>query len=398
MVVSGHIECATCDHRYFVRIGMGSENYQIHSFDCRDCTLPITVGLRKVGDRGRIEGEENVQILDGNFKEATVMNLHASFSFDATTIHDRYAFPSILFAQKVHPFARVVSESKFQDLALLFEVPNCKNLWGLVRNGLTLAKQGKNDQKLQRLLEDYRQQREKCAGRTVIANTADLIHNFFDAMFYPRFEVLAKPVRAQIAQLRASKLTEVERFLSYYRTNHWEESYARNTSLFTDYFRAFTEFSQMLTFARIDDQNVSGKLVGSRNFEHTKLFYGQAFEVLTSGFVFLACVNNMLSGRPFDEFQQMTLKKYIHDVDKANRAKPFKNQPEFFRFAEHLESALRNGSHHASIWRDGETVFYRSGGSGAQRDMPYANYLHLCNELVISCATLFVLEYELMVP
>lgn len=377
---------------------MGSENYQVHSFDCRGCALPIAVGLRKVGDGGRIEGEENVRILDGNFEEATVMNLHASFSFEATTIHDRYAFPSILFVQKVHPFVRAVSDSKFQDLALLFEVPNCQNLWGLVRNSLTLAKQGANDRKLQRLFDDYRRQRERCVGFTEISNTADLAHNFFDAMFYPRFEALAKPVSALISQLRETKLTEVERFLSYYKANHWEESYARNISLFSDYFRAYTEFSQMLTFARIDDQNVSGKLVGSKNFEHTKLFYGQAFEVLTSGFIFLACLNNMLSGRPFDEFQQMTLNKYVHDVEKAKRANPFKDQPDLFRFAEHLDSALRNGSHHASIWRDGETVFYRSGGTGAQRDIPYAIYLHLCNELAISCAALFVLEYELMAP
>ncbi len=51
----------------------------------------------------------------------------------------------------------------------------------------------------------------------------------------------------------------------------------------------------MLTHARINDQDVSAKLVGSKNFEHTKLFYGQAFETLTSGFVFLACLNNILN-------------------------------------------------------------------------------------------------------
>lgn len=396
MVVSGYVECATCHHRYLARVGMGSETYQIHSFDCRGCSLPITIGLRKLDGGGRIEGEENVRILGRDVEEATVMNLHASFSFDEATIHDRYAFPSILFAQKVHPFVRVIPDSRVQDLALLFEVPNCQQLWGLVRNALALAKHGANDRKLGRLLEDYRRQREKCVGRTTISRATDLIRNFFDAMFYPRFELLVRPVGEHIAQLRASASTEFARFISYYRANHWEESYARNISLFTDYFRAFTEFSQMLTYARIDDQDVSRKLVGSKNFEHTKLFYGQAFEVLTSGFVFLACVNNMLCGRPFDEFQQMTLSKYVHDVEKSKRANPFKDQADLFRFAEHLDSSLRNGSHHASIWRDGETVFYRSGGTGAQRDMPYAVYLHLCNELVISCAALFVLEYELM--
>lgn len=396
MVVSGYIECAACHHRYLARIGMGSETYQVHNFDCRNCTLPITIGLRKVAHGGRIEGEENARILQGASAEATVMNLHASFSFDAATIHDRYAFPSILFTQKILPFVRQTPNSKVQDLALLFEVPNSRQLWGVVRNALTLAKHDANDRKLVRLMEDYRRQREKCVGYVAVSNPRELIHNFFDAMFYPRFGALIEPARALISKLETSAPSELEHLVSYYKANHWEESYSRNISLLSDYFRAFTELSQMLTHARINDQDVSAKLVGSKNFEHTKLFYGQAFETLTSGFVFLACLNNILSGRPFDQFQHMTLKKYVHDIEKAKRANPFKDQPELSRFAEHLDSSLRNGSHHASIWRDGETVFYRSGGTGAQRNMPYAEYLHLCNELAISCTALFVLEYELM--
>ena len=148
--------------------------------------------------------------------------------------------------------------------------------------------------------------------------------------------------------------------------------------------------------ARIEDEDVDDKIVGSKSFEDTKLYYGQAYETLTSSFTSIASLNNILNDRKFDEFQQMTLNKYISDVEKAKRANPFKDTPEFYAFAQDLDSSLRNGSHHASIWRDGEKVFHRSGGTGAKRDITYSKYLHLCNKLTISLAAIWLLERSIV--
>jgi len=88
----------------------------------------------------------------------------------------------------------------------------------------------------------------------------------------------------------------------------------------------------------------------------------------------------------------MTLNKYIKDVEKAKRGNPFNDTAELAVFSEDLDSALRNGSHHASIWRDGEVVMFRSGGSGAQREMSFSRYMHICNKLTIALAALFLIE------
>ena len=151
----------------------------------------------------------------------------------------------------------------------------------------------------------------------------------------------------------------------------------------------------MVVHSRIGDEDVDNKIVGSKSFESVKLYYGQAYESLTSFFVVFACLNNVYLGRAYDQFQSMTLTKYIKDVSKEKKANPFEKTQPFYSFADGLDSRLRNGSHHASIWRDGEKVFYRSGGTGAQRDMPYSRYLHLCNKLTISLAALFIIEVEL---
>ena len=166
-------------------------------------------------------------------------------------------------------------------------------------------------------------------------------------------------------------------------------------SIFSDYFKIYNQLSQMVVHSRIGDEDVDDKIVGSKSFENVKLYYGQAYESITSFFVTFACLNNILMGRSYDKFQSMTLSKYIKDVSKEKKANPFELTQPFYAFTDGLDSTLRNGSHHASIWRDGEKILYRSGGTGAQREIAYSRYLHLCNKLTISLAALFIIELEL---
>ena len=394
MVVSGPVQCATCAHNYLVRIGIGSESYQEHSFDCVQCTLPISLALRKVNGGGQIEVEENGRVLDEVTSDATVINLHGSFAFDAATIHDRMAFPSLLYMQVIHPHVRSASNKKFQDVALLFDVPNTRGLWGMVRGALSLEAAGSKEDKVDRLVEHYQRQRQKYLPDLRVSNTHDLVFNFFDSIFYPRFENLFNPIRTCLSSAERLNPEHHAHLVDYYRAELWPEVLQQNLSLFTDYFRLFTEFSQMLVHARLNDPAVAAKIVGSKHFERTKLFYGQAFETLTAGFTILACMNNILDGRQFDQFGDMTLKQYRRDVSKARRKEAFRKRPELYALAEHGDSTLRNGSHHASIWRDGELIGYRSGGTGERREMPYSQYLHLCNQLSIACAVQLVLGHE----
>ena len=138
--------------------------------------------------------------------------------------------------------------------------------------------------------------------------------------------------------------------------------------------------------------NVDDLIVSSNGFEQIKLYYGDAYEALTSNMTIIACLNNIMDGREFDEFKSMKLSKYL-EINKANKSNPFKLTPIFSVFAENdIESSIRNGSHHASIWRDGEKIMYRSGGTGAEHNIPYTRYLDYCNKLTIKLAALFIIE------
>jgi hypothetical protein len=391
VVIRGFGRCETCDSNYMLRAGIGVENFQLHTFDCLECELPIIVAVRARAPQAHFEAEENFSLCSEIKVGYTVINLHPNFAFKKDTIHESDSFPSIEYVLKIMPYLRIL-EGKHQDAALQFDVPNAKNLWSTVKNILTLENKHEKEKALNKKIQNYEIQRKKYFPSTSTKKPDEVVFNFFDSLFYPRINELLEPAKHFAESVKHSDPNEYNNFISYYKHNLEEEQKNKYISSFSDYFRIHTNFSQMMVHARLNDNDVDDRIVGSKFFDEIKLYYGQVYETLTSAFVTLACLNNIKSGRKFDQFNSMTLSKYIKDVDKSKRADPFSQVPELTIFAEDLDSALRNGSHHASIWREGEKIMFRSGGTGQERDITYARYLHLCNKVTIALAAMWLLD------
>ena len=400
-VLRGYAQCETCGENYILRAGIGTEKIQPHTFDCKSCGIPISVIVRANPANAHFEPEENVLIEDSEGENATVVNLHPFFAFNSEEIHDSRAFPSLLYGLKISPYLRVIPNQNFlgipiQSIALQFSVPNASNLWTTVKNIFLLQEEKRHTKKIITAIEYYEKQRQKYFVETKVSSAKDVAFNFFDSLFYPRFEKLLDPALELIYSIKRDHPQEFSYFFEFYFNNLREQHLRQFLSIFSDYFKIYNQLSQIIVHSRIDDEDVDDKIVGSKSFEIVKLYYGQAYESLTSFFVIFSCLNNILLGRSYDQFQSsMTLNKYMKDVSKENKANPFKQTQSFYTFTDGLDSTLRNGSHHASIWRKGEKIFYRSGGTGAQREIAYSRYLHLCNKLTISLAALFIIEIEL---
>jgi hypothetical protein len=298
------------------------------------------------------------------------------------------------------PYLRLVPEETYrsiitQDIALQFDVPNASNLWTTVKNIFLLKDGVGQDKNIKKAIDYYEKQRKKYFSETRTSTPKEVATNFFDSLFYPRFDQLSQPAIKLIYSIKDEHPEEFAKFLQFYLDNLEAQHLRQYLSIFSDYFKLYNQLSQIVLHSRIGEEDVDDKIVGSKSFENVKLYYGQAYESITSFFVVFACLNNIYLGRSYDQFQTMMLNKYMKDVSKEKRAKPFEQTKQFYSFTDGLDSTLRNGSHHASIWRDGEKIFYRSGGSGAQREIAYSRYLHLCNKLTISLAALFIVELEL---
>ncbi len=397
MITTNYVCCKTCGEKYFLRVGVGLEKYQVHSFDCSSCSLPISIAIRVLEPpNAQFEGVENVVFLEQHSEEdSIIINLHPFFPFAQNEIHDRFVFTSLLYVEKIRPYLRLIPHSKFQDVERQFNIPNAKNLWNTtVKNLLLLENNNGKRKNINKLINSYEKQRKIYIPDTQVFSVKDVALNFFDNLFYPRFNDISEPAMNLILSVRKNNSDEFKKFLSFYLANIKQQHLRQYLQTFSDYFKIYTHLSQIVVCARISEEEVDDKIIGSKSFEDVRLYYGQVYEALTSFFVIFACLNNIYCGRAYDQFETMKLNQYTK-INKNNKAKPFMNLKPFATFTDGLDSTLRNGICHASICRDGENVFYKSGGTGKQREMPFSRYLHLCNKLTISLAAMFKIELEL---
>ncbi|WP_421323655.1 hypothetical protein [Aeromonas sp. 604176] len=389
MIVREYIKCLICDTPYCLRVGVGYDPYQRHFFDCINCELPIGIAVRANPPYAHVETVENCIITKDN--EGIVYNLHPNFSFEQNKLHDPQFFASLESFSIIQKHIRF-REGKFQDISVQFDVINAPALWNNLKSIIKLDSKKTNEEALKKQLEAYSKKRSLYGDNSTISNKHDAAINFIDSLFYPRVNEISKPIIEKIATLEEHP--DYARFITFYKEHLLSENQERYLSTLTDYFKYRDNFGQLIYHARVNNDDIKDRVIGSKNLDEIKLFYGQAYETLTSHFTIFACINNMLDGRRFDEFKMMPLKKYM-SLDKARRHECFENKEFFKPFIEGLDSTLRNGTHHASVWRDGEIIYFRTGGTGAERSISYSEYIHICNKLTISISALFIIELEL---
>lgn len=394
MVIRDYCRCKVCGAVLCIRAGVGLESRCEHQFDCPTCYSPITLFVC-IGEppTAWIEYQENSERAEEK-ESAMVINLHPSIAFDSADYHSPMVFASMKLMDLAGPHMRVSATSRTRDVAQDFELPETKQLWEIVRNLLRLYQNGDPANVITSQIGRYQKLRQTYHEWFHCSTIFKCIASFFDDSMFPAVGNLRQPLRVFISNLRMKDSAELQRFQAYYRAQIEKENLSRYLSLFDDYFSNFDQFRQLYVHARVGDDDVDDLIVGGKSFEKVKLFYGQAYETLTSSYVTLACLNNINQGRSFDVFQSMALAKYIKDLEKSKKSNAFSGEPCLANFSQWDDSALRNGSHHASIVRDGETVKYRSGGTGVEREITYARYLHLCNCMAIACAALLLVELQ----
>lgn len=151
MVIRGWGQCQTCDAYHTLRTGVGIEHYQEHYFDCVVCGSPITIAVKTDPPRAWYEAEDNFTITSGGPTTSHLVNLHPNFAFRISDYHSDKVFVSLEYTMKIVPLAKTTTGRFKNDIAAVFDVPNAKHIWSLVKRVITFTRKQNSDKKIQRL-------------------------------------------------------------------------------------------------------------------------------------------------------------------------------------------------------------------------------------------------------
>lgn len=391
MIVRHSIKCGTCECPHTLRIQVGHESYQEHTFQCHECEEEIVVGMKCDQSYGSIEIIE-VNNCQGDAKEGVIINLSSEFPIPKKDLHRDLVFPTLDHMDEIAKaqeslgvnYPMLSSLDEYQES--LKKHKSVNDMWLSLKKGWSLTAKGKL-QLAARQFEGYRD------GFSEPLELQYILFDFCGRMMMPAkyslFEGAGNRCR-EIAKAHAQKFQE---FRTYFKANMAGSNLDRYFETLKEYFICFKDFSQTLTHVQHGIKVSDEYEASSSSFSKTKLFYGNAYETLTSNVAFLACINNVANGRAFDQFEAMDLSKY-QTINKANRCNPFKDVAEFQSICACLDSTVRNASHHGSmkLADNGRTINYQSGGTGMMRSMSYLTYINQCNEIMLSCCALLALE------
>lgn len=198
----------------------------------------------------------------------------------------------------------------------------------------------------------------------------------------------------EIRRSKNSNETEFQRFRTEYYQERFDDLINRQIEIISEYLSGYDQFIQTWLYASLAKPIDSPYIASSKDLQKIKMFYGNAFEELSAGLFLPACLNNITCGRDYDQFDQMSLTKYL-GINKANRANPFIENHEFYLLHDEFDSTLRNSTHHRGFRLANESkeiIEYRSGDAGQWKRMHYTEYLLKCNKIMFCMMRLLSMQ------
>ena len=380
------IKCLTCAGAITARIQVGHENLQAVVFPCPLCGTEVKLTmLLDAPPRVKINWDENCEV---GSEEGAIVNVGAGFTISKDRVSDPYYFPSVdlvpmarmrqFMDELEHKPADGSGPHLIDSSVALGNLPHSREGWKFIQKALRFNSTG------QVALRDGQIDSfwggQKPDGTTLEST----VFAFFSRMLAPRSQQIIESLGSALDAAYAANPIELRRLADDFAGSWVKERFDSYSEIFNEYFRGFAEFDQTLVYARNGEQLNEEHFASSSDFDLTRMFYGNAFELLGTHLDLVAAVNNVANGRNYERMKAMDLKQF-RGLNKANRTACFSENIELTWFVGEYDSVVRNASHHRWFRLDQRrlNISYRSGGTGALRSMSYAEYLFRCNKLAI---------------
>lgn len=395
MIIRSAVQCETCGTVVTVRIGMGQGVRQEHTINCRECKESMSFGMTV----DYTELSTHVFAIDGCTVVETpepgtgaVVNVDASFVVpkgmadqDATFHRLNHMRDIVKAAEKFGP----LPIHQFDPSAPRRPAADHLSEWKQLKKAVSLASNGRTklaEKKVREISEEY-------YPDDPLTGPSDWFFRFTLKLLGRKYGLHFKAIRDEIRNIVDTH--DCNDLIDHYAKTMVETRFQRYREIYTDFFSKYSQFAQVFVHAGLGLPPSEQMVATSVQFDLVKAFYGDSYEIFASSVVFLALLNNVKQGRRFDQFEKLTLAKYL-ELDNASKFNPFGMNSAFTALCEEQDNQLRNASHHKGIRidSDGRTLRYRAGkgGTGPEQEMTYATYLYRSVTLFFQICVLAAVE------
>ena len=427
MIVRDYISCKTCGHPHTLRVYVGRDSFQKHTFPCGNCGEAIEVGMKidystvstqivpisnctirgrpmpkpklpTTGDlasRVRAERAARSRLLAAVDEGGTIVTLSPEMVIPDDMQGKEYGFPFLFESHRIRMESRAYAEAMEKSTRSAEEAfeewvkdgqqpPGPLHDWEFAGRVWSLFLNRRRD-----VYKDY-VEREYARYRYVEQpDVFQIIHAFCALIGRGKAKEVFEALSAEGEVVRKRNRRQLEELRDYYVQNFSYDLFKGSHEIVTEYMKNYSEYSQVLVYMDSGASMGDFSRPSSSAFNDTKMFYGNAFEHLTTHCVLLACLNNIVQGRSYDVFENLTLQKYL-ELDKASKAGSFQNNESLNKIAEGLNNKIRNASHHRRMQFDADSgmIMYQRSKKGDYEFISYGDYLVLCNGILQNIAGL----------
>ncbi len=375
-----------------LRIAIGDAKRQPHHFACRNCgeELEVVLTLGSGSSEGAFSCSENAAYCDEDAK-ALVVNLDPNFVIPRDQADSPFSFPRLEQIETMVKAmeARGVSLDQMARASSRERGPTFRTEWTHLRKAIGLEIRGKS--KLSRREIDTSSELFYEGER--LDSLDDWLIRFLRRILGPDYDKLFEKVSKEAERIIENN--DATDMLKHYFTDLRSVRRDAYFAILSDFFRNYSEFSQVLYRVRLGAPPPEDATTGSTNFESVKTFYGDAFETFAGLVELFTMLNNLDAGREYDQGERLTLKKY-RELDNASKFNPFAGNAAFTGLCVEIDNQIRNASHHRGIKlsEDRENVLYRAGkgGTGEEQSMTYVTYLDRCTRIFLQILVLLCVE------
>jgi hypothetical protein len=382
VVITPRIICETCDTKHLLKITIGRENNQYHSFPCTECEEEIEVGVEDIYGETEFRSIKNCITADFDYFEAIQVHLHPDLGVSHKVVEAGDIFTAtmsnIFEMQRMFDAAQQNSDNEICEHRSKYYNYNSDvirhylKIWSLLKNN-------KNK-----------------AAKLYINKNLDSESDSEDLEYYKEklFNHLIGEYGLKIYKSlcnEAGKVTDIKNLVRFSQDNEIDAY-----DIFEEFTNLFKEFSQIFGYL-INGIEISKSLkVSSNDFHETKKYYSSCYEAVAKILYIPAAINNAVQRGNIHKFERIdSLDKY-QSLGNGDKLRCFEGNPELIVISECYDNHLRNASfhNHMAFNRKKSKISYNK-NNGDYVSISYADYLVMCIKITEALAALSLYKLKL---